>query len=134
MIPSKPGKPDTFVLDFVNDAKEIRRSFQPYYEQTVVAESADPHQLYELQHRLEAMQVFWSSEVESFCKYFYAPKEKQTLADQAEMYRALDPGVDDSRRWRNRSRTSSATLSGYVRLYSFLSQVMPFSDPDLEKL
>jgi hypothetical protein len=52
-----PGKEDTFVLDFVNDADEIQRSFQPYYEQTVVAESADPHQLYELQHRLEALQV-----------------------------------------------------------------------------
>ena len=27
-----PGKVDTFVLDFVNDAKEIQDSFQPYYE------------------------------------------------------------------------------------------------------
>jgi type I restriction enzyme, R subunit len=129
------GKEDTFVLDFVNDAEEIRRSFQPYYEQTVVAESADPHQLYELQHRLEALQVFWASEVETFCKFFYAPKAKVTVTDQAEMYRQLGPPVD-----RFKSKTEEEqqefrnTLAGYVRLYSFLSQVMPFADEDLERL
>jgi type I restriction enzyme R subunit len=129
------GKEDTFVLDFVNDAEEVRRSFQPYYQQTVVAESADPHQLYDLQHRLEAMQVFWSAEVEAFCKVFYAPKAKQTVNDQAEMYRALGPAVDrftaldDDKRDEFRN-----ALAGYVRLYSFLSQVMPFADEDLERL
>jgi type I restriction enzyme R subunit len=130
-----PGKEETFVLDFVNDAEEIRRSFQPYYEQTVVAESADPHQLYELQHRLEGAQVFWSSEVDAFCKFFYAPLAKQTQADQAEMYRALNPGVDRFKALEAEKQDEFRnTLSGYVRLYSFLSQVMPFSDPDLEKV
>src|SRR5438105_3086117 len=61
-----PGKEDTFVLDFVNDAEEIQRSFQPYYEQTIVAETADPHRLYELQHALSSALVFSSSEVEGF--------------------------------------------------------------------
>lgn len=130
-----PGKEDTFVLDFVNDTAEIERSFQPYYEQTTVADSADPQQLYELQHRLEATQVFWGTEVEAFCKYFYAPKEKQSVTDQAEMYRQLGPPVD-----RFKAKTPEEqdefrnALSGYVKLYSFLSQVMPFTDPDLEKL
>lgn len=130
-----PGKDDTFVLDFVNDAEEIRRSFQPYFEQTVVAESADPHQLYELQHRLEATQVFWAAEVEAFCKVFYAPKAKQTIHDHAEMYRALGPAVDRFKALDDDKRDEFRNaLSGYVRLYAFLSQVMPFSDPDLEKL
>jgi type I restriction enzyme, R subunit len=130
-----PGKEDTFVLDFVNDAEEIRRSFQPYYEQTVVAESADPHQLYELQHRLEALQVFWTTEVETFCKYFYAPKAKQTVNDQAEMYRALGPAVDRFKGLdEEKQEEFRNALAGYVRLYSFLSQVMPFADEDLERL
>jgi type I restriction enzyme R subunit len=132
---SATGKEDTFVLDFVNDADEIQRSFQPYFEQTVVADSADPHQLYELQHRMEALQVFWSSEVETFCKFFYAPKAKQTVTDQAEMYRQLGPPVD---RFKGKTEEEQEefrnTLAGYVRLYSFLSQVMPFADEDLEKL
>ena len=129
------GKEETFVLDFVNDAEEIRRSFQPYYEQTVVAESADPHQLYELQHRLEALQVFWAAEVDAFCGVFYMPKEKQTVSDQAEMYKALGPSVDRFKALdEERQGEFRNALTGYVRLYAFLSQVMPFVDPDLEKL
>ena len=41
-----PGKDDTFVLDFVNEAEDIRKAFEPYYEQTVISETADPHMLY----------------------------------------------------------------------------------------
>jgi len=130
-----PGKEDTFVLDFVNGAEELERSFQPYYQQTVVAETADPHQLYELQHRLEAFQVFWAIEVETFCKFFYSPKEKQSVSDQAEMYRQLGPPVDRFKAKKGDEQDEFRNaLSGYVKLYSFLSQVMPFTDPDLEKL
>jgi type I restriction enzyme R subunit len=129
------GKEDTFVLDFVNDADEIQKSFKPYFEQTVVAETADPNQLYELQHRLEAMQVFWATEVATFCKYFYAPKEKQTVTDQAEMYSALNPAVDRFKALEEEKQDEFRNaLSGYVQLYSFLSQIMPFADADLERL
>src|SRR6185436_14804871 len=37
-----PGKEDTFVLDFVNEAEEVKEAFQPYYEQTEVSERAEP--------------------------------------------------------------------------------------------
>ena len=33
-----PGKEDTFVLDFVNDAEDDPGGFKPYYEQTEVGE------------------------------------------------------------------------------------------------
>ena len=126
-----PGKAETFVLDFVNDPEEIRLSFQPYYEQTTVAESAEPRQLYDLQHKLDAAQVYYESEVEAFAGVFYKPK--QTTADQAELYRWLNPAVDrfvaldeeEQETFRNQ-------LGAFVRLYGFLSQIMPFTDRDLE--
>ena len=69
-----PGKEDTFVLDFVNDTQEILDAFQPYYEQTTVGEQAQPQQLYELQAKLDAQQVYYKTEVEEFSKVFYKPK------------------------------------------------------------
>jgi len=51
-----PGKENTFVLDFVNETKEILDAFQPYYEQTTVGEQAEAKQLYELQAKLDAQQ------------------------------------------------------------------------------
>jgi type I restriction enzyme R subunit len=129
------GKEDTFVLDFVNDTEEIQRSFQPYYEQTTVAETADPQQLYDLAHKLEGTQIFWQSEVDAFCKVFFSPREKQTVHDQAEMNRHLNPAVD---RYKDKPEEEQDefknALDAFVRLYAFLSQIMPFSDPDLEKL
>jgi type I restriction enzyme R subunit len=38
-----PGKEDTFVLDFVNEAEEIREAFKPYYEKTEIDEPVDPN-------------------------------------------------------------------------------------------
>ncbi len=130
-----PGKTDTFVLDFVNDTEEIQRSFQPYYEATTAADTADPQQLYDLAHKLEAAQVFWRSEVEAFCRVFFSPRAKQTVHDQAEMNRHLNPGVDRFKALDEGPREEfSNALGAFVRLYAFLSQIMPFSDPDLEKL
>jgi type I restriction enzyme, R subunit len=128
-----PGKTETFVLDFVNDTEEIRGSFQPYYEQTTVAESAEPQQLYDLQHKLDAAQVYYQSEVEAFAKVFYKPSAKQSMQDQAELYRHLNPAVDRfSALDEEKQDTFRNQLGAFVRLYAFLSQVMPFQDPDLE--
>jgi type I restriction enzyme R subunit len=129
-----PGKEGTFVLDFVNELEEIRRSFQPYYEQTLVAEQADPHQLYDLQAKLDAAQVYYLSEVDAFCKVFYTPKAKQTRHDQAEMYRSLDPAIERFRALEDDAREQFRdALRAYVHLYQFLAQVMGFIDEDLEQ-
>ncbi len=129
-----PGKEETFVLDFINTAEEIQEAFQPYYEQTVVGERAEVGQLYDLQARLDGYQVFFAEEVEAFARVFYAPKEKQTAADQAKLYALLRPALhrfaalDEAKQEEFRS-----VLSAFRNLYGFLSQIIPFQDSDLEK-
>ena len=34
-----PGKEDTFILDFVNEAEDIKEAFKPYYEKTEIEEA-----------------------------------------------------------------------------------------------
>jgi type I restriction enzyme R subunit len=130
-----PGKDDTFVLDFVNETKEILDAFQPYYEQTSIAEQADHRQLYELQARLDGYQVYYQQEVEEFAKVFYKPKARQTQADHAKMNACLDPAVGRFKELdREEQEEFRKVLGAYRNLYAFLSQVIPFQDPDLEKL
>jgi len=43
-----PGKEDTFVLDFVNTAEEIRQSFEPFYQTTILSEEASPNIIYDI--------------------------------------------------------------------------------------
>jgi hypothetical protein len=130
-----PGKDGTFVLDFVNDSDAILKAFEPYYRETLLAETADPNDLYTLQHRLTTSGVFETIEVESFAKVFYAARQKQSEKDHAVMNAVLTPAVDrfaalDA----DAQEAFRADLSRYVSLYTILSQVMPFSDADLERL
>jgi type I restriction enzyme R subunit len=129
------GKEDTFVLDFVNETQEILDAFQPYYEQTTVGEQAQPQQLYELQAKLDAQQVYYKSEVEEFSKVFYKPREYQTPVDHAKMNACIDPAVNRFKKLDEDTQEAfRGWLTGYRNLYAFLSQVIPFQDSDLEKL
>lgn len=129
-----PGKEDTFVLDFVNEPEEILAAFQPYYEETLIGERAEPQQLYELQAKLDEQQVYYKTEVDEFCKVFYRPKRDQTLADHSRMNACIDPAVNRYKQLDEKVREEfRETLVAYRNLYGFLSQVIPFQDSDLEK-
>lgn len=128
-----PGK-ETFVLDFVNEASDIEAAFQPYYEQTTVAATADPNQLYDLQHDLDSAQIWTESELEAFARVFYRPKAQLTQREHEEMHRHLDPARDRWVNWDDEEAKDKwhGQLVAFVKLYAFLSQIMPFTDRDLE--
>lgn len=130
-----PGKENTFVLDFVNKPEDIQEAFQPYYEQTLVGEQVEARQLYELQAKLDGYQVYHKNEVEEFARVYYSPRQNQTPADHARMNACIDPAVE---RYKNLEQSKKeefrTTLVAYRNLYSFLSQIIPFHDSDLEKL
>ena len=129
-----PGKEDTFILDFTNDREIIIESFQPYYELTTMNESTDPNHLYDLKGKTDAANVYFQSEVDGFAKVFY--KRNTSFKDQGKLYAFIDPAVD---RYKAIAKEETQDefkkqMTSFVRLYSFLSQIMPFQDIELEKL
>jgi type I restriction enzyme R subunit len=130
------GKENPFVLDFVNKAEDIYRAFKPYYDATSLQECSDPQQLEQLKHELDAAQVYYWSEVEAFARVFYKPPAQQSVHDHAGMQRHLQPAVDRFKAMTEepKRREFREKLNAYVNLYSFLSQIMPYSDPALEML
>ncbi|MBI4688537.1 MAG: type I restriction endonuclease subunit R [Nitrospirae bacterium] len=129
-----PGKEDTFVLDFTNDRQTIIDSFQPYYELTTITETTDPNHLYDLKGKMDAANVYYQSEVDAFAKVFYKPGST-SIKDQGKMYAFIDPAVDRFKALQEEPQDEfKKSVTSYVRLYSFLSQIMPFQDVDLEKL
>ncbi|HSV31457.1 MAG TPA: type I restriction endonuclease [Atribacteraceae bacterium] len=130
-----PGKEETFVLDFVNEPEEILAAFQPYFEQTLIGERAEAGQLYELQAKLGAQQVYHAAEVEEFSRVFYKPARSQTSADHGRMNACIDPAVSRYNQLDDETReTFRKDLVTYRNLYAFMSQVIPFQDSDLERL
>ena len=129
-----PGKEDTFVLDFVNEAEEIREAFQPFYEQTLVGERADVRQLYDLIAKLDAYQIYYTTEIEEFARVFYSPKKSQSPGDHARLNACIDPSVLRYNQKDEKTREEFRTvLVAYRNLYAFLAQIIPFQDADLEK-
>ena len=124
------GKQGTTVLDFANDAEEIKKSFEQYYETTLLSEATDPNLLYEIQGRLSDFGVFATDDVDAFARVYFNPK-----ATQDRLYATLETSRQRSKELTIEERRDfRGQLTDYMRLYSFLSQVLPFADTDLEKL
>lgn len=125
-----PEKKGTMVLDFANEADEIRAAFEPYYETTLLSEATDPNLLYEIQTRLAAFPVYTQADIDGFAKVYFDPK-----ATQDRLYAVLAPVVE---RFRGLSEEEQQDFRGqltdFVRLYAFLAQILTFADADLEKL
>jgi type I restriction enzyme R subunit len=139
------GKENTFVLDFANEAEDIRESFQPYYEMTTVEEITDPNYLYELKWEIEKARIIWDSEVDNFCNVFFKSPKKLTVREQGKLNSYIDPAVDRFRQLPEEANAGDIvheftqesfknSLQAFTRLYAFLTQIMPFTDVDLEKL
>ncbi len=125
-----PGKDETMVLDFANQADDIQKAFEPYYDKTLLKESTDPNLLYDLQTQLSAFQFYTQAEVNRFANIYFDPK-----GTQDKLHAALAPAID---RYNAATKEEQVEFRGkltdYCRLYAFVSQIITFTDADLERL
>ena len=132
-----PGKEDTFVLDFVNEPERSYEAFQPYYEQTPIGEQADPQQLYELQAKLDALRSITRRGRGVLQGLLQAQGDNQ-IADRPRADERLHrPGrrpLQELWHEEDAGGVPQDCCMAFRNLYSFLSQVIPFQDSDLEKL
>lgn len=125
-----PGKEDTFVLDFVNKPEEILTSFQPYYRGAKLEEVTDPNIVHELMTKLGKANVYTWVEVEAFAAAFFDPKRKQ-----AGLHAHLKPAADRFNELEEENAEAfRKDLGTFLRMYDFLSQIIPYNDAELEKL
>ena len=127
-----PGKTDTFVLDFANDAEEIQDAFEPYFTQTTAAPT-DPNMLYTLQQRIQAANIIDPTEMRAGVAAILVTG---SAAQSAALNAATDPAVD---RWNamddeDEQEDFRTALRDFVRAYAFLAQIVPYGDPDMESL
>jgi type I restriction enzyme R subunit len=124
------GKASTFILDFANDPESIRYSFQKFYQEVGLEEETDPNKLYNIQTSINEFKIFSKEQVEQFCSVFFDKDREEgslhpVLDEVVDNWNALD---DDEQREEFRLKVAS-----YIRLYSYLSQIVNFSDIELEK-
>lgn len=127
---SHPLKKDTFVLDFVNTAEEIENAFKPYFESTILSEATDPNKLFDLQDALDNFQVYTRKQVVEFSDKILANipiDQLHAMLDSASAIFRSDLAEKQQVDFRVKVKT-------YIRLYIFLSQIVPFENLYLERL
>ena len=122
-------KNDTLILDFANKMDVIQKAFQPYYESTYLKEGTDPHKLYDLQDKLLDFHIFEEKDIDAFVRNY------KKNASQPKLHSILNPIVTDFKEKTKKQQVEfKKTLKRYQSIYSFLSQLIPFSDVRLEKM
>jgi type I restriction enzyme, R subunit len=121
---------NTSPLDFRNEAEDIQRAFEPWYEQTA-AIPTDPNLLWDAHARLMDLGIIHSDEVTAAVQ---ALIERKGGGSHGAVYAALDPArqrfasLDDDEQAAFREE-----LERFVSLYSFIAQVVSFTDAGLER-
>ena len=124
-----PKKYDTFVLDFFNDPNDIIDSFSRYYKTTLLSGETDPNKLYDLIADMESYQVFSDEHVEQLVNRYLDGADRDQLDPAldacASVYKQLD--TDGQIKFKSAAK-------GFVRTYGFLSAILPYENPEWEKL
>ena len=127
------GKVDTFVLDFVNSAEDIRKEFEPYYEETVLEEETDPNVIYDLKNTLDEFRVYQQLEIDRFAEIFYTDKE-QGQGDLGKLQGTIRPALDRFEALEEEKQDIfKSTLARFNRIYAFITQVCRLFDKKIHK-
>jgi len=122
-------KEDTCIIDFVNKKETIQKAFQPYYEETYLEEGTSYEKLENLKDEILNYDLYDYDMVEVFVKEYYknAPQQK--------LHNILNPVIDNyNNKTEDYQLEFKATLRSFQNHYSFMSQLLPFSDLMLEKI
>ncbi len=126
------GKDTTMVLDFVNDPEKVQEDFQMYYGSNYMEldDQTDPNSLYDVQQKIEAFHIIYQNDIEAYAKLFFIKgdhKEKlQPILN--EVVKRYSAELDEDQKV-----SFKANIKNFVRLYRFLSQIITFTDVQLEK-
>lgn len=125
------GKEETFVLDFVNETEDICEAFQPYYTTTVLSEATDPNILHDLERDVRGFKFFSDFEINGFVEEYFGGATPgklnnimDSVADRIFSVKLTEAEMEDFK----------TTVFDYLKKYAFISQIVTFEDPQLEKL
>ena len=126
------GKTDTFVLDFRNDAKDIETAFQRYSEATTTIPT-DVNVLTDTYDRVLTFGVVDEAEMAVVVEtYFKTTPQGPALG---KVYAAFNPALARFDALNEEEREEfKAALGAFLHLYSFMSQVLTWTDADGERL
>jgi type I restriction enzyme R subunit len=126
----KPSKKDTFVLDFYNEAEDIKKAFDPYYTATLLSEETSPNKLNDLVDALEKFEIYNEEIVIDFFEKYSNNAERSILdpiADAAAHSFLFELDLD-------KRIDFKIKVKSFIRTYSYLAKLLDFNNIYWEQL
>ena len=128
-----PGKEDTFVLDFVNEAEDIKNAFQPFYEVTELDKEIDVNLIYDTKTKLRNYNIYNDQDIQKLTKIYFKAG-KQTDSDLGKIASYLIPVIkryeelDEQQQYEFR-----VTVRNFNKWYSYITQLTRMFDKELHE-
>jgi type I restriction enzyme R subunit len=151
---ARPGKDTTYVLDFVNDVKQVLEAFKTYYTTAKLEEASDPNQVLNLRAKLDAAGFYDDQDVERLVtatmkldvKHSDLGRILEPVADRVvKQHRKTlnllkiaeeagqEQAVQDARDELETLELFKADIGTFQHLYTFMSQIVDFGSTAIEK-
>lgn len=126
------GKEDTFIMDFVNEADDIREAFAPYFKETVLDEEINVNLIYTTRTLIREFMLYNNLDIENFNKIYY--KKNQSDTDLGKITSIFTPllknfeGLDDEEKFKFKK-----AVKNFVKWYAYITQITRLFDKDLQR-
>ncbi|MUM02608.1 type I restriction endonuclease subunit R [Mycolicibacterium sp. CBMA 334] len=133
----------TQVVDFVNEPAAIKEAFEPYFTDAFLETATDPNLVHDLAAKLDTAAIYTQTEIDQCAEAFVKGKGNSALAAAvgpgqkrfAERYNAalIHNGGEGDKAALAELDMFRKDVGSFVRLYDFMSQIIDYGDPELEK-
>lgn len=123
---------DLFVLDFYNEAKDIKASFEPFYTSTTLSEATDVNVLHEIKSVLDNTGIYEQNEVDDFFEKYFKGVEASELSpiiDKVADRFNIELELDDEEKVDYKIKAKQ-----FVKIYGQISSIIPYEIIGWEKL
>lgn len=128
-----PGKVDTFILDFVNEAEEIKAAFQPFYEVTELDKEIDVNLIYDTKTKLRKYKIYNDQDIEKLNKIYFKDG-KQTEKDLGKIASALIPIINRYKELDEETQYEFRVIvRNFNKWYSYITQLTRMFDKELHE-
>ncbi len=148
-----PGKDTTYVVDFVNEAADILKSFKVYHTTAELSATTDPNLVFNLRAKLDAAGHYDDFEVDRVVEAELKGEKQGDLLKALEpvvdrlmkRYKAAQEALKAARERKDENAIKAAQdelntlilfkgdMGAFIRLYTFLSQIFDYGNTAIEK-
>ena len=127
------GKNDTYVLDFVNEAEDIKKSFEPYFQCTKLDEGIDVNKVYDVRKNIKDFNLYDKENIDEFLKLLHK-KGKQTSVDLGKLMNIFKPIIDEYLKLNEEERYEyKGFIKSFNKYYSYISQIYRLYDREIQE-